>query len=734
MLAVTNNFKTAIQASKRQLAAKVELYTGSTLTATYMHTDAIKSITIDRTGEESKFFGFSVTHRFNIKLRDVTRTINVSTANHFKISLGLNVNGTYEYVSYPLAYVTEVNRDENTNELSITAYDLLNSAKTLLQSDLGLVAPYSIKNVAEACSGLLKASSVVIPELDIFNLEYPTGANFEGSETLQEVIKAIAEATQTICYVNASNQLVFKRLDKDGAAVKTITKEHYFDLDSGTNKRLQTIACITELGDNVHASTTQNGSTQYIRNNGFLDLREDITSLVEAAVAAVGNITINQFSCKWRGDMAVEVGDKINIVTKNNESVTTYLLSDSITYNGALEESSEWKYTDEEKVDSSPSTLGDIIKETYAKVDKVNKEISLFITESEVNTKVETAKNEAINAATSDAEQMATDAQNNATAAAKTYTDGQIKTVNNTINTKTAEIKLTTDAITQQVSTLEEEIQTIGTSQGYTKEEVYTKTETDAQIKTASDAITLSVSKTYETKTNVQSQVSTAKTEAINAAASDATTKANNAKSAAISTAASDATTKATTAESNANGYTDGKIEEVNEDLGVIEEDIRETNTQISMLETRADGIEANVSNLKETQTITTDALGNINEELTSLTNSVNTKMTAEDVNIAIKSELNNGVSKVSTETGFTFDENGLHIAKTGSEMETTVDEDGISVYKDGDEVLTADHEGVIAYDLHAKTYLIIGESSRFEDYEKDGEQRTGCFWIGGNN
>ena len=539
MLAVTNNFKTAIQASKRQFAARVELYEGSTLKATYMHTDAIKSITIDRTGEESKFFGFLVTHKFNIKLRDVPRTINVSTANHFKISLGLNVNGTYEYVSYPLAYVTEVNRDENTNELSVTAYDLFNKAKMLLQSDLGLTAPYTIKNVAEACSGLLNASSAVIPNLDIFNLEYPTGANFDGSETLQEVIKAIAEATQTISYINASNQLVFKRLDKDGAAVKTITRNDYIDLDSGTNKRLQTIASITELGDNVSASTTQSGSTQYIRDNAFLDLREDIASLVEAAVGTVGNITINQFSCKWRGDMAVEVGDKLDLTTKNNGKVTTYLLNDSISYNGALEESSEWKYTEEEKVDSNPSTIGEIIKQTYARVDKAEKTVEIVASETNANK----------------------------------------------------------DAISSlQMST-----------------------------------------------------------ESINAA-------------------------------------------------------------------------------VKSVESNTAELIENLNSDIATLSKEVEAKITAEDVSIAIKSELDNGVSKVTTETGFTFDENGLTISKTGSEMTTTVDEDGISVYKDGDEVLTANNKGVVAYDLHAKTYLIIGETSRFEDYEKDGEQRTGCFWIGGGN
>ena len=48
------------------------------------------------------------------------------------------------------------------------------------------------------------------------------------------------------------------------------------------------------------------------------------------------------------------------------------------------------------------------------------------------------------------------------------------------------------------------------------------------------------------------------------------------------------------------------------------------------------------------------------------------------------------------------------------------------------EDVLVANSEGVKATDLHAKTYLIIGEGdgrSRFEDY---GIKRTGCFWVGG--
>ena len=102
--------------------------------------------------------------------------------------------------------------------------------------------------------------------------------------------------------------------------------------------------------------------------------------------------------------------------------------------------------------------------------------------------------------------------------------------------------------------------------------------------------------------------------------------------------------------------------------------------------------------------------------------------MTAEDVKLEIKSELSNGVTKVETTTGFTFNDEGLTVSKSGSEMTTQITEDGMTVFRDNTAVLIANNVGVDAVNLHATTYLIIGNNSRFEDY---GEDRTGCFWIG---
>lgn len=125
------------------------------------------------------------------------------------------------------------------------------------------------------------------------------------------------------------------------------------------------------------------------------------------------------------------------------------------------------------------------------------------------------------------------------------------------------------------------------------------------------------------------------------------------------------------------------------------------------------------------------DDLGNLNDDIIEINKSLETKMSSEEVSIAIQSELSNGVDRVTTSTGFKFNEDGLTIAKTGREMTTTIDEDGMTIKKNDEERLVANNEGVVAYDLHAKTYLIVGSNSRFEDYEKDGKKQTGCFWIG---
>lgn len=370
----------------RKIAGGVGLYEGSTPLDIFNYTDALKSFTVDRIGEESKFFGFGVCQKLNVKLLDKERAINITTANSFKPFYEVEGN---KISPYPAFNVTEVHRDENTNELSITAYDALYSADKYTIADLTQLGDngYTLLEFAISCATLL-GLTIYIENVtdDIFVTLYEKGANFEGTEGIRQALNAIAEATQTIYFVNSSGQLTFKRLSMDAESVFTIDKAKYITLDSKTNRRLSRITHATELGDNVTASLDESGSTQFIRDNPFLELREDIDTLLDKAIANIGGLTINQFNCSWRGNFLLEIGDKIELITKDNNSVFSYVLNDSITYTGGLAESTQWSYTDNDsETASNPTTLGETLKKTFAKVDKANKQIELVVSESSAN-------------------------------------------------------------------------------------------------------------------------------------------------------------------------------------------------------------------------------------------------------------------------------------------------------------------------------------------------------------
>lgn len=371
----SNNWRSPV----RKIGAKVELNDSST----FLPTDALKSFTIERVGEASKFFGYGICQKANVHILDVNRERNITTANSLKIFLssgGEYIDGAPEFA------VTEVHRDENTNELSITAYDALYNASTVSFADLALRPPYTIQDVATACALLLGLDGVSYEGFPSgegwVTRSYREGANYDGTETIREVLDDVAEAIQAIYYVNSVNKLVYKRMDAAGAPVLSITKDDYIELDSKTNRRLSAIVSTTELGDNVGASLDVSGTTQYVRDNPFWDLREDIADIVDEALEAIGGLTINQFNCSWRGNFALELGDKIAITAKDNSLVNSYVLNDVISYDGGLAQSTEWSYEAGEETENNPTSLGEVIKQTYAKVDKANKTIDLVAAET----------------------------------------------------------------------------------------------------------------------------------------------------------------------------------------------------------------------------------------------------------------------------------------------------------------------------------------------------------------
>ena len=166
--------------------------------------------------------------------------------------------------------------------------------------------------------------------------------------------------------------------------------------------------------------------------------------------------------------------------------------------------------------------------------------------------------------------------------------------------------------------------------------------------------------------------------------------------------------------------------------LGLINDSRDKSDKAISGLQDEITQTSTELSRTSEAVNVQASKVTELADDVGTLSNEVKMKLDAEAVDIKVKAALENGVDRVETESGYRFDADGLTISKSGEQMSNVLDNTGMYVKRSGDEILTANNEGVNALNLHAKTYLIIGEGegrSRFEDYDI---LRTGCFWVGG--
>ena len=102
-------------------------------------------------------------------------------------------------------------------------------------------------------------------------------------------------------------------------------------------------------------------------------------------------------------------------------------------------------------------------------------------------------------------------------------------------------------------------------------------------------------------------------------------------------------------------------------------------------------------------------------------------------ISLEVSNIRQNGVEKVRTSMGYTFDDEGLNIQKEGEEIQNKLNNEGMYVSRSGEIILQANANGVNAIDIKVKNYLVIGDHTRIENYN-DGEDsaRTALFWLPG--
>lgn len=373
-----------INSPVRTIKSKVEVYQASTLLYTFGYDDNLISWEINRVGENNKFFGYGILQKLNVKVRDVNKQFEVPAGARVVVYITAN----NEYLKFKEYEITEVHRSETTNQLSITAYDLLYWASAHTLSEYGLLGSESYSKWVILIAEALGFDDYIFPEEIDKTETWIKSPNIEGTETLREILDDIAEATQSIYYVDKDNRLKFRVLSLPSSYEQcdlVLTSSNYISLSSGENRRLKTLTHTTSLGDNTAASIEQTGTTQYIRDNVFWTACGNLSNVLEGVIAEWGGFTVGQYTMTWQGDYRLEPGDSIAINpnrTTSSEWIITIAANDTLTYNGAFQMKGEWNFTEDEAENANSVSLGDILKQTYAKVDKANKEIDMVVSKT----------------------------------------------------------------------------------------------------------------------------------------------------------------------------------------------------------------------------------------------------------------------------------------------------------------------------------------------------------------
>lgn len=191
-------------------------------------------------------------------------------------------------------------------------------------------------------------------------------------------------------------------------------------------------------------------------------------------------------------------------------------------------------------------------------------------------------------------------------------------------------------------------------------------------------------------------------------------------------------------------------IDEVNGRVDIAVENIDDTSKSLAGLTINVNNIATNVSNTYQelNDKITNSASSNDIKEIKESVERLQTS-TSDSINI-INETLENGVSKVRTEKGFTFDNNGMSIDDTNSPTKSITDTNGVQVIdKSGNsdnELLFAGYDEkllksiVRVANMWAKIYFSIGNNHDEGDWRLEIIQDEtygnglGFFLMGGDN
>ena len=367
-------FMSAMASPSRMIRGKVVVVDGG-LTSEYGYANKLQSIEQEVSAVKGKMFGAVVSYKSTIKLIDVKNVVQINVG--AKASPQIGISG--ELLPMTPVYISSNTFDEVKGIRTLIGEDAIGFTDKYIWNDIkgNLGDPFTIQDVFAAIASKIGTEFMITGELPNINAVYTKATfNVNGDETLRQILTAAAEATGGMVFINGNGKMEIKMLSNTIALA--IDKNTQFNLSTEPSSSLSGIISINELNDMI--SVGNNSSyVSVISVNPFIDPTDDSSQgkLQNLFVKCQGN-TFYPYKLKWRGNPALEIGDKIRLTLRDGSVIDTWYLGEKVKYTGGMSAESSWEADESEKPEVGSQTISDTTRRTMAKVDKANQKITLL--------------------------------------------------------------------------------------------------------------------------------------------------------------------------------------------------------------------------------------------------------------------------------------------------------------------------------------------------------------------
>lgn len=363
MLTVSEDFLKKIASDDRTFTVKVVVDSSYELTGA-----TIQSVTVDEivNSSDTLTFGCACSNKVTINFINPPADINYDNT-YIEPYVGIKVSDiplAYESVPLGKFYATDVETANDYKNLKITAYDgfckmtgkYIKGAEIVGTVKIQAVYDDIKSQLASKCGVVLK--DMICPDLDI---------------TWRDIDMTF---TQAVGYL-AGCLGGFARFDRDGlleivwytnTAVEIGRNLQYMNgFQKTTDKPLRITSIVTGTQDDAISRGDGVNGTEINFENPFMT-----SEMVDALWEKANNITYTPCKVKWRGNPAVQAGDVVVAIDKNNTAHSVYVMSQQIVIGGGLNSTIECKGKSEttNNFSNSFSTASQKIERVYTRMDQ----------------------------------------------------------------------------------------------------------------------------------------------------------------------------------------------------------------------------------------------------------------------------------------------------------------------------------------------------------------------------